>query len=385
MKPFTRSATIGNSFQGEWPSPSDQTASRATTWAKSRCLTLDFCTVRFNFRRSDGRARKSLEWRRLGKTILQRRVASLLLLSGFALSTVARSATVRRRAAKLGQSGQASAYEQVASMLLALLILIGVVVFCLFAAWLGMRVFFPPLKSVPVRIEQVGGGMESGFVGESMQLDSPTPQDIAAESDMTEPELQETLKTVLDAVAIHQADLADPTLSDEESTKRGGGQQIGTGNRPGYGFGPGRPGIPPHMRWEISYGDGNTLDLYARQLDFFGIELGVYTTGRVTYAKGLSKPKPDVYQGPSNADKRLYMSWRQGRLKEADRELMAKAGVPVAGKVVLQFYPDATEQNLLHLEHDYKGKDASTIRKTRYGVRPVGKGYEFYVIDQSYL
>lgn len=271
-------------------------------------------------------------------------------------------------------------------MLLALLILIGVVVFCLFAAWLGMRVFFPPFKSVPVRIEQVGGGIESGIVGESMQLDSPTPQDIAAESDLTEPELQETLKTVLDAVAIREADLADPTLTDEDSTKKGGGQQTGTGNRPGYGFGgTGKPGIPPHMRWEISYGDGSTLDLYARQLDFFGIELGVYTTGKVTYAKNLSKPKPETYTGPSSADKRLYMSWRQGKLREADRELMAKAGVPAAGKVVLQFYPDPTEQMLLHLEHDFKGKDASTIRKTRFGVRPAGKGFEFYVIDQSYL
>ena len=226
-------------------------------------------------------------------------------------------------------------------MLLALLILIGSVVFCLLIAWLGMRVFFPPLKSVPVRIEQVGGGMESGVVGESMQLDSPTPQDIAAESDLSEPELQETLQTVIDVGALNQVDIADPSISDEETTKRGGGQQTGTGNRPGYGFGPGKPGIPPHMRWEISFGDGNTLDIYARELDFFGIELGVYTTGRVTYAKKLARPKPEVYTGPSSADKRLYMSWRQGKLKEADRELMGRAGVAAAGKVVLQFYPDA--------------------------------------------
>ena len=270
-------------------------------------------------------------------------------------------------------------------MLLALLILLGTIAFCLFIAWLGMKVFFPPLKSVPVRLEQVGGGMESGFVGESMQLDSPTPQDIAAESDLTEPELQETLKTVLDAVAMRQADLDDPTISEEETTNKGGGQQIGTGNRPGYGFGPGKPGIPPHIRWEISFGDGNTLDVYARQLDFFGIELGALGIGRVTYAKNLSKPKPDVYTGPSGADKRLWMSWRVGRLKEADRDLMTRAGVPAAGKLILQFYPDATEQILLHLEHDFKGRDASTIRKTRFGVRPAGRGYEFYVIDQTSL
>lgn len=301
------------------------------------------------------------------------------------MSSVARPATVRRRAAKLAQSSQVSAYEQVASMLLALLILLGSIAFCLFMAWLGMRVFFPPMKSVPVRIEQVGGGMESGFVGESMQLDSPTAQDIAAESDLTEPDLQETLKTVLDAVALREADLDDPTDSEEDTPKKGGGQQTGTGNRPGYGFGPGKPGIPPHMRWEISFGDGNTLDVYARELDFFKIELGVYGPGRVTYAKNLAKAKPNVYSGPSGTEKRLYMTWKQGKLKEADRELISKAGVPAAGKIVLQFYPDETEQMLLHLEQDYKGLEAGRIRKTRFGVRAKGREYEFYVIDQTPL
>ncbi|HEX7376259.1 MAG TPA: hypothetical protein VF278_04070 [Pirellulales bacterium] len=301
------------------------------------------------------------------------------------MSSAARSASAYRRPAKLSQSSQASAYEQVASMLLALLVLLGSIALCLFMAWLGMRVLFPVVQSVPVRLEQVGGGMESGFVGESMQLDSPTAQDIAAESDLTEPELQETLKTVLEAVALREADLDDPTISEEESTNKGGGKQTGTGNRPGYGFGPGKPGIPPHMRWEISFGDGNTLEVYARQLDFFKIELGVYGPGRVTYAKNLSKSKPDVHSGPSGEEKRLYMTWKQGKLKEADRELMAKSGIPAAGKIVLQFYSDELEQLLLRLEHDFKGRDASQVRKTRFRVRPQGRGYEFYVLDQTYL
>lgn len=271
-------------------------------------------------------------------------------------------------------------------MLLALLILLGAIAFCLFMAWLGTKVFFPPLKSVPVRLEQVGGGIESGVVGESMQLDSPTPQDIAAESDLTDPELQETLKTVIDAVALHQADLDVPTESQEETNKQGGGQQIGDGKVAGYGMGgTGRPGIPPQMRWEISFADGQTLDIYARQLDFFRIELGMLGIGQVTYAKNLSKRKPDVYTGPSGTEKRLYMTWRVGRLKEADRELISRAGINAAGKPVLQFYPDETEQLLLHVERDYKGRDASTIRKTRFGVRGAGSGYEFYVIEQTYL
>ncbi|HVX63367.1 MAG TPA: hypothetical protein VHC19_22290 [Pirellulales bacterium] len=281
------------------------------------------------------------------------------------------------------QTMQVSAYERVASMLLALLILIGVVVFCLFMAWLGSRVFFPPLKSVPVRLEQVGGGIESGVVGESMQLDSPTPQDVAQESDLVEPEFQDTLKTVLDAVAIREADLDDPAETDQETSDKGGGQQEGTGNVAGYGSGPGKPGVPPHMRWQIRFDAGNTIDAYARQLDFFHIELGILNNNQVIYAKNLSKPKPDTYTGKGGAkEQRLYFSWRQGKLRDADRELMQRAGVPTANKIVLQFYPDETEQLLLRLEQDFKGVDASKIRKTTFAVRQKGRGYEFYVVDQ---
>lgn len=281
---------------------------------------------------------------------------------------------------------QVSAYERVASMLLALLILTGVVVFCLFMAWLGAKVFFPPLKSVPVRLEQVGGGIESGVVGESMQMDSPTPQDVAQESDLVEPEFQDTLKTVLDAVAVRQADLDNPAETEQETTNKAGGQQIGTGKIAGYGSGPGKPGIPPQLRWQIHFDAGNTLENYARQLDFFGIELGILNDNQVIYAKNLSKAKPDTYTGPGGAaEQRLYFSWRHGKLREADRELMQRAGVPTTNKMVLQFYPDATEQLLLRLELDYKGIDASRIRKTTYGIRPQGQGYEFYVTDQISL
>lgn len=271
-------------------------------------------------------------------------------------------------------------------MLLSLLILLGAIALCLFMAWLGMRVLRPPVVSVAVRLEQVGGGFPDGVVGESMQLDSPTNAMVAAESDLVDPDLKSTLDVVLDAVSTNVVNIDIPIESDEVTTKQPGGKQIGDGKVPGWGLGgDGRPGIPPQLRWEISFADGQTLDIYARQLDAFGIELGVLGVGQVTYAKNLSKPRPDVYTGPTAADKRLYMMWRVGRLREADRDLVQKAGINPAGKQVLQFYPDPTEQALLRAEKDFKGRDAGTIRKTRFGVRPAGKTYEFYVIEQTYL
>jgi hypothetical protein len=286
-----------------------------------------------------------------------------------------------RRAGK--QDIDVSPYERVASLLMALLILLGTAVFCLLVAWLSTTVFYPPpLKPPMVRIEQVGGGTSDGIVGESMQMDSPTHQDIGRESDIAEPDLQDTLTTLLDTVSDSPADFDDPVITDSDvERQRGGAQQIGTGTRSGYGFGPGRPGIPPHMRWEIHFAEGATVDDYAKILDYFQIELGVLGSGRVVYLNHLTQPKPDTHTGASKDDLRLYMSWRQGRMREADDELLRRAGVPKA-RVVLQFYSDTLEQILLNLEVAYANRQPGTIRKTRFGIKQVGGGYEFFVINQ---
>jgi hypothetical protein len=282
---------------------------------------------------------------------------------------------------------EVSLYERIASMLMALLVLIGSVVFCLLVAWLSRRVFYaPPPKLPEVRIEQVGGGTSDGIVGESMQMDSPTHQDIGRESDIAEPDLQDTLTTLLDTVSDAPGDFDDPVITDTDvETRKGGAQQIGTGNRSGYGFGPGRPGIPPHMRWEIRFDEGSTVDDYARILDYFHIELGVLSgAGQVVYLSNLTKAKPDTRTGPSKDDLRLYMSWRQGKMREADDELLRRAGVPKA-KHVLQFYSDAIEQTLLNLEVAFRQRQPGTIRKTRFAIKKAGSGYEFYVTDQTPL
>ncbi|HVC94804.1 MAG TPA: hypothetical protein VND64_13990 [Pirellulales bacterium] len=281
---------------------------------------------------------------------------------------------------------EVSLYERTASMLMALLILIGSVAFCLLVAWLSRRVFYaPPLKLPEVRIEQVGGGTSDGIVGESMQMDSPTHQDIGRESDIAEPDMQDTLTTLLDTVTDAPGDFDDPVITDTDTeTRRGGAQQIGTGKHSGYGFGPGRPGIPPHMRWEIRFDEGSTVEDYARILDFFHIELGVLSAGQVIYLTNLSKARPDTRTGPSKDDLRLYMSWRQGKMREADDELLRRAGVPRA-KHVLQFYSDAIEQTLLNLEVDFRGRQPGTIRKTRFAIKKAGAGYQFYVTDQTPL
>ena len=199
---------------------------------------------------------------------------------------------------------------------------------------------------------------------------------------MTDPQFESTLNLLIDATALRELAAADTASFDDGLHGRGDKSSAA-----GPGVGTGKSGLPPHLRWEIDWGSADTLETYARKLDFFGIELGAYgvpDSDQVTYIKNLSHAKPDVRQGAAKLDKRLYMWWRSGARKDADRHLAAKAGVS-AGRILLQFFSEETEQLLLHIEQSFRGRDASTIRKTRFGLRPTGKGYEFFVIEQRYL
>ena len=56
---------------------------------------------------------------------------------------------------------------------------------------------------------------------------------------------------------------------------------------------------------------GITKDKYARQLDFFGIELAVVMPGnKLVYVRNFSKPKPQTHTGPADQEKRFYLTWR---------------------------------------------------------------------------
>jgi hypothetical protein len=285
--------------------------------------------------------------------------------------------------AELRPTLRLSAYDRVASWLLALLLVCGALSIGLLVVWLGMRANFASFKSVPVHIVQPNGGGE-GELGDQLLLEAASADEVGAESDLTNPQFQSTLNTLVDATALPEVVLADASFDDELSDGRGHDRRSSAA---GPGEGAGKSGIPPHLRWEIDWGGGDTLATYARKLDFFGIELGAYGVpdpAQVTYIRNLSHVKPDIHVGPAKLDERLYMSWRSGALKDADRRLAAKALVP-AGRILLQFFSAETEQLLLHTEQEFRGRDVSTIRKTRFGLRATGEGYEFFVIEQQYL
>jgi hypothetical protein len=288
-----------------------------------------------------------------------------------------------------GRRLHASLYDRVSSGLLATLITVGTVVSLLLSVWLSSRLFVPARKAAPVQwaqINQEGEGGGDGRATGGSQLDTPSKEPVVGKDPETA-DVEEIVSGVDRAVATKAAEMEQPDLAEamrQGSQGTGGGIFGGPGDGRGLDRGKGRPGLPRH--WEIAFPKGNTLEAYARQLDFFGIELGVLRRdSTIVYAFHLAKPKPDtrVVGDPEKNENRYYLSWRDGDLQKADRALLARAGIQAEDQVVLQFLPRETEEKLYLLEGSYRGLERKKIGKTRFGVQPAGDGFAFYVLEQT--
>lgn len=137
--------------------------------------------------------------------------------------------------------------------------------------------------------------------------------------------------------------------------------------------------------WEIRFLPGSTAETYAKELDFFGIELAVVQPdGQLLYVTDFSTEQPHTKQGPAADEKRYYLTWRGGEMPQADRDVLGRAQVETEGRVVLKLLPPELEAKLAKLERDYAGEKAEHIRKTRFGIKAEGNGYTFYVLQQWY-
>lgn len=243
------------------------------------------------------------------------------------------------------------------------------------------------VTTVPVELLELPGGDEDGSPDETLRVDSPDPErpDAAPEEENAEEtEVEQTLETV-----VEMSDAATELVQQqfEIGVRNVGkaGSASGTGRR-GLGVGPGVGGIPREQRWYVRYGDRLTVDEYARQLDFFGIELGALLPDkRLAYVSKLTQGTPAVrYTSSGAGEQRLYMSWQGGERRRADLELIGRAGLQVPFETtVLHFYPPETETMLARLEHDYLNRPVAQIKRTYFSVERDGAGYKFVVTGQT--
>jgi hypothetical protein len=291
-----------------------------------------------------------------------------------------------------------SQYDRVSSMLMA-----AVMGALIVAGWLKLIDMttqgYRSRVTAPLEIVEVsggGGGSPEGDPGAMQSIDVPGAEagseasnNEADASEFEAPSLEAAPAAMLDAAvdvgeSMSEVDLAPsmPTGGAVASGRRS--SKIGTGNVPGFGFGPGSGGVRREERWSIVYNPGQTVDEYARQLDALGVELAtVAGPTTLTYGSNFSAARPTQRTGSNQTDKRLYFIWQgQGR-KTSDIALLLKAGIAVGDKPIIQFYPASTEERLARLEVDYKGRQPAEILVTRFRVVGRGGSYDYEVFDQQ--
>ena len=197
--------------------------------------------------------------------------------------------------------------------------------------------------------------------------------------------IEETLESVVE-LADRATQQVQQVMATDAITGGTPGSAEGTGGRP-LGDGPGTGGLPREQRWMIRFADEESVDKYAEQLDFFGIELGVLFPGRgeLIYISNMSNATPTKRVVQTGDDQRLYMNWQGGSRKSADAELFQKAGVNVSGGIVLHFYPRRTEDLLAQKERAYANRPVKQIRRTYFVVIEQGSGYDFAVTQQHFF
>ena len=278
-----------------------------------------------------------------------------------------------------------SKFEQASAMLTSMLMFLGVLTFGMFVAWLTATIVWDrPVADVV--LEDVGGGSSGNTMpGGEKDLEDPSPEEV--KEVMVEDKAADTgFEAITSLVSTAAVDL-DAVDSVGGSTALGSGEGTGTGD--GKGRGPGGPGtsdgIPAWERWEIKF-SSNDINLYAQQLDFFKVELGVAGGGIdvVDYCSNFSTA-PKKHSGNPKSEKRLFFLYKEGNLREADRTLARKAGIEVTDRVVFQFYTPEMYKRLLTLENERMGKRRIIeVKKTTFGLRGTPGKWEFYVIDQQY-
>ena len=274
--------------------------------------------------------------------------------------------------------------DVVASVLMAGLLVVGMLVFLLFVLWLTQT--FTWQAGVITLEEERPAGRGDHAAGFERDIEPPGAEEI---EELTEPTLAETLEAVTEAATNVAASL-DSITSDSVTSNSGNSRGD---SRPPGPLGDGDDIVPRYERWELKF-QANGLRAYAGQLDFYKIELGCVGGGvpTVDYAFNLAST-PQTRSGTSaeeNKRTRLYFMWRQdGPLKEFDKQLLSQAGVRTQGRQLLKFIPKELEDSLAQTEMRYAiSKGHNTIKevaKTVFESQALPSGdYEFVVIDQRY-
>ena len=282
-------------------------------------------------------------------------------------------------------SMQTERVDQVSSLLLSLILLFGlsvVVLGILFS--LGNAVQEESIRSGPIDVGQGGDGknFEQG-------LDVPTTEEV---SQLSEPTAEQAIALATEVVSNVAGSFEGLESATNANLSGDGGH--GRRNSGGEGNGSGGGGTPRNERWMLKFTARDKRN-YARQLESFKIKIGaigggiatVDTLSNVASAPTLKSGAPKEFRGVL-----YFMSTNTNVLEQYEKQMLQAAGVPIAGRQILKFIPDETEELLALAEAKFylanRSKDLriAEVVKTVFECRlkKDEAGYEFVVVDQRY-
>jgi hypothetical protein len=142
------------------------------------------------------------------------------------------------------------------------------------------------------------------------------------------------------------------------------------------------------QHWHVEY-QVETIEQYARMLDYFGVELGGVErdASQVVYVKNFLGER-QLRAGEKKSEGRVYFLHTSVTLRKWDSELLDAAKVEnAARRIPLHFYPADVIDRLRELE-DWRiredGKSLSAIERTRFRVVEESDGYKFELVAIEY-
>ena len=274
-----------------------------------------------------------------------------------------------------------NSYDRTATLLIALLIMVGVAVSGLTVVFFATRQF-PSIEPIPVvPVEATSANANQGLANE------PDPPGVEDAPDLSEPQLQDTLDALTAAVSMNEVLLSDEMIDAEKEAGKGKG--LGDSRMAGTGSDGVVERVPRWQRWKIRFEPESTGD-FAQWLDYHKIEIGVLgRDNRVHFAFELSSSSPKSRTGDPRKETRGYTSAADGPMPSLTNQLARKADIARHGSVVLLFYPFEVESILYTFEKRYaeehKVTDVNALRETVFTVVKERNKYTFQVVDQKYF
>lgn len=271
-----------------------------------------------------------------------------------------------------------SSYDTLNATLIAAIIMSGSLTTILFLIWYTSIFKSAPRPTIDLApiVDEEGDSKPEGVADDLLD---PGVEEFP---EIETPQLAAALESVTDAVSAVRASLEERSGSAAEMGKGGGEGSLDGG--PGSGG----TGVPEYKRWLIEY-ESEDINLYARQLTFFNIDIGLVDpkSDDITRINSPGASANVIKTNRTQESSTLRFMHQQRRMQRWDQTLAKRAGVDPKDAIMVQFYPEATRVLIRTAEAmklQEEGKKLPDVRQTVLKVEPDGDGFKFVVVEIFY-